>query len=120
MNIDKYIEAVVEADDMPVVICGTDYNIIYMNKSAAKRYEKRGGYELVGKSIFDCHNERSCEIIRELTEKMKCSADLNKIFLYNSKRCGDEDEYLIALRDKNGSYIGFYEKHESRIYEQKG
>jgi len=55
-------------DDFPsaVTICDTKGIIVYMNKKSASTFEKWGGNDLIGKSLFDCHAEKSCKIIHEI------------------------------------------------------
>jgi len=114
----ELLKAVVDADDAPIVICDTEHRIVYMNPTAIKRYEKRGGEKLIGQSIFDCHNAHSREVILSVVDKMKANPDLNKIYTYTKNWGGeDSDVYMVALRNGNGAFIGYYEKHESRIHE---
>ncbi|MCD7737979.1 MAG: PAS domain-containing protein [Lachnospiraceae bacterium] len=114
----EFFEAVVEADDAPIVICDREHRIIYMNPTAVKRYEKWGGERLTGKSIFDCHNSRSREIILSVIARFKAEPELNKVYTYTKNRDGeDRDVYMVALRNKSGDLIGYYEKHESRVHE---
>ena len=47
----NFFKSVIDADDAPVVICDLENTIVYMNPTAVKRYEKRGGAALVGRSI---------------------------------------------------------------------
>lgn len=49
-----------------ITVCDKDGKIIYMNDMAVEQYKKRG--DLIGKNLFDCHNERSREIIKGLLE----------------------------------------------------
>ncbi|MCC8101110.1 MAG: PAS domain-containing protein [Clostridiales bacterium] len=114
----EFYKAVVDADDAPIVICDTEHTIIYMNPTAIKRYEKRGGENLIGQSVFDCHNAHSKEIILSVVAKFMASPDLNKVYTYAKNWGGeDSDVYMVALRDGSGALIGYYEKHESRIHE---
>ncbi len=114
----EFLEAVVEADDQPVVICNTEHKIVYMNPTAIKRYEKRGGAQLIGRSIFDCHNAHSKEIILSVFKQFQENPALNKVYTYTKQKDGDDrDVYIVALRNKNGELIGYYEKHESRVHE---
>ncbi|MCD8104931.1 MAG: PAS domain-containing protein [Lachnospiraceae bacterium] len=116
----EIFKAVVDAEDAPVVICDTEHQIVYMNPTAMKRYEKWGGGALVGRSIFDCHNPRSKEIILSVYARFSDNPGLNKVYTYTKKRDGeDTDVYIVALRNESGSLIGYYEKHESRIHEQE-
>lgn len=106
-----YFKSIVEQDRSAVVICNFRHEIIYMNKSARERYKKHG--ELVGKSIFDCHNAESNEKIREVVEWFAKSPDNNLVFTYHNGR-ENKDVYMVALRGENGELIGYYEKHEFR------
>lgn len=113
MNLSVYFKSVVDSDIMPVVICNTSHEIIYMNPAAVKRYAKRGGASLIGSSLLDCHNDVSNKKIIEVLEWFGSSAENNRIFTFhNSKE--NKDVYMIALRDTSGELIGYYEKHELR------
>ncbi len=116
----EFFEALINADDSPVVICNMEHVIIYMNTTAIKRYAKRGGKELIGKSIFDCHNAHSKEIILSVVDRFLTDRSLTKIYTYTKNWDGeDSDVYMVALRDGDGKMIGYYEKHESRIHESE-
>lgn len=106
-----FFKSILEQDRSAVVICNLRHEIIYMNKSARERYKKHG--ELVGKSIFDCHNAESNEKIREVVEWFAKSPDNNLVFTYHNDR-ENKDVYIVALRGENGELIGYYEKHEFR------
>lgn len=49
-----------------ITVCDRDGVIVYMNDRAVRQYEKRGN--LIGKNLFDCHNDRSKAIINGLLE----------------------------------------------------
>lgn len=49
-----------------ITVCDKDGIIVYMNDRAIEQYKKRGN--LIGKNLFDCHNEHSMGIIRKLLE----------------------------------------------------
>lgn len=51
-----------------VTVCDLNATIIYMNDRACKVFEKYGGRELVGKSLFTCHNEHSCNMIKKFLD----------------------------------------------------
>ena len=114
MEIDSlapFFKSIVEQDRCAVVICNLRHEIIYMNKSARERYQKHG--ELVGTSIFDCHNAESNAKIREVVEWFGKSPDNNLVFTYHNDK-ENKDVYMVALRGENGKLIGYYEKHEFR------
>lgn len=116
MEINNYFKSIIEQDRCPIVICNTEHEIIYMNPSAAERYAKRGGLELVGQSLLDCHNSHSNELINKALDWFRASKENNIIYtFYNEKE--NKDVYMVALRDDAGTVIGYYEKHEYRSRE---
>ncbi|HPB05166.1 MAG TPA: PAS domain-containing protein [Prolixibacteraceae bacterium] len=54
--------------DVRVTVCNKKGVIVYMNQASALGMHKYGGYELLGKSLFDCHNPASSAKIREMLE----------------------------------------------------
>ncbi|MDE5763950.1 MAG: PAS domain-containing protein [Ruminococcus sp.] len=116
MNLSVYFKSIVDSDIMPVVVCSISHEILYMNPTAIQRYAKRGGAELIGKSIFDCHNSDSNEKIRDVVEWFGKSPENNRIFTFHNPK-ENKDVYMIALRDENNNLIGYYEKHEVRTPE---
>ena len=113
MELTPFFKSIIEQDLCAVVICNLEHDIIYMNPAAALRYAKHGGAELVGRSLLDCHTERSNEIIKKVVAWFAESTDHNRIYtFYNEKE--NKDVYMVALRDEAGNLIGYYEKHEYR------
>ena len=112
-DLSKVFKGVLEADRAAVVICDPEHKIIYMNPAAVARYEKWGGRDLLGKSLLDCHNEKSRTMIRKVVDWFSVSKDNNLVYTsYNSKE--NKDVYMVALRDDSGDLIAYYEKHEYR------
>lgn len=110
---EKYFKSIIDQDLCPIVICNIEHEVIYMNPAAAERYVKRGGYDLVGKSLLDCHNEDSNIKIKRVMKWFMESPDNNRIFTFhNSKE--NKDVYMVALRNEKRELIGYYEKHEIR------
>lgn len=54
-----------------ITVCDTNGIILEMNDKSAKTFANDGGNELIGKNLFDCHNERSKEILKELMANKK-------------------------------------------------
>ncbi|MCH5260437.1 MAG: PAS domain-containing protein [Lachnospiraceae bacterium] len=113
MDLSPYFKSVIEQDQCVVVICNLEHKIIYMNPAAVERYSKRGGAKLVGQSLLDCHNERSNEMIKKVVAWFSESADHNRIYTFHNEK-ENKDVYMVALRDEDGTLIGYYEKHEYR------
>ena len=113
MELSVFFKSIIDMDTSAVVICNLEHEIIYMNPTAAERYKKRGGYDLVGRSLLDCHSPASNEKIKNVVDWFLKSPDNNRVYtFYNEKE--NKDVYMIALRDDNGTLIGYYEKHEYR------
>lgn len=113
MELSKYMKSIIDMDRAAVVICDLNHNIIYMNPSAVKRYEKSGGADLIGKSLLNCHNEQSNAIIENVVVWFSESTDHNMIYTYYNEK-ENKDVYMVALRDDDNTLIGYYEKHEYR------
>ena len=115
-NLNEIYKSVLEADRAAVVICDLEHTIIYMNPVAIERYAKWGGKDLMGKSLMNCHNEKSREMIEKVIDWFKASKDNNIVYtFFNEKE--NKDVYMVALRNDEGNLIGYYEKHEYRNHE---
>lgn len=91
----------------PIVMADTDHVMVYMNKAAEEQFEKWGGRKLLGKSVFDCHNDNSCRIIREIFAKMRDGLEEELISDNDKQRV-----FMRAVRDEAGQLIGYYERYE--------
>lgn len=112
-DINEIYKSVLEADRAAVVICDLEHTIIYMNPAAIERYAKWGGKDLMGKSLLNCHNEKSREMIYKVLDWFRASKDNNIVYtFFNEKE--NKDVYMVALRNDDGDLIGYYEKHEYR------
>ena len=113
IDVNEVYKSVLEADKAAVVICDLSHMIIYMNPAAISRYGKWGGKNLIGKSLLDCHNDKSREMIAKVLDWFRKSRDNNIVYTsYNEKE--NKDVYMVALRNENGELIAYYEKHEYR------
>lgn len=109
MELSAYFKSILEQDTSPVVICDTSHTIIYMNPAACRRYSP----SLLGKSLLNCHNGRSRELIDRVLNWFRSDSANNRVHtFYNDKE--NKDVYMIALRNEAGALIGYYEKHEYR------
>ncbi len=113
MDLAPYFRSIVEQDRCAVVICNLEHEIIYMNPTAIERYAKRGGASLVGKSLLDCHSAESNEKIRRVADWFAESPTHNIMHTFHNDK-ENKDVYMVALRDADGTLIGYYEKHEYR------
>lgn len=116
MELSSYFKSVIDQDRSHIVICDLQHKIIYMNPAATVRYSKSGGAQLIGKSLLDCHNAKSGEIINNVITWFEKSKNNNIIYTFRNDK-ENKDVYMVALRDDNGTLIGYYEKHEYRSTE---
>lgn len=113
MELLPYFKSLIDEDRSAVVICDASHRIVYLNPAACERYRRRGGEELVGKSLLDCHNAESVEKIVRILDWFRSDRANNRVHtFYNEKE--NKDVYMIALRDEEGRLIGYYERHEYR------
>ncbi|MDE6663629.1 MAG: PAS domain-containing protein [Lachnospiraceae bacterium] len=113
MELSTYFRSIIEQDKCPVVICNLEHEIIYMNPAAIARYHKSGGDKLIGTSLLNCHNDKSCELIKKVIAWFEENTENNIIYTFRNPK-ENKDVYMVALRDENGALIGYYEKHEYR------
>ena len=111
-DLSPYFRSVLEQDEAPVVICNLNNDIIYMNPAAIERYADDSGEKLIGRCIFDCHGRAAVEHIVKVVEWFQKSPENNIVHTMHSDK---RDVYMVALRDADGRLIGYYEKHESRV-----
>lgn len=104
------LRGILDSYPYPIVFVDDTYIIRYMNRYARYHYGQERGYgSLIGKSIFDCHQqERSAERIRESFERMK--RDGKEVFVGVSAR--NQRIYMQGVRDESGRLIGFFERFE--------
>lgn len=110
--LNKLFKSILEQDPVPIVVCDINHIVVYMNPSAKERYHK----DLTGSNLKDCHNAKSNEMIDKVVMWFGESRDNNIIFTYHNEK-ENKDVYMVALRDDDGSLIGYYEKHEYRNIE---
>jgi DUF438 domain-containing protein len=101
--IPDYIPAIIlENLNHAVMYADTNHIIRYMNAAARKKYAKYG--ELIGKSLMDCHNEKSRRILEDYVVQMKAGADE---FIEQDK--GTHKVYVRSVRNASGELLGYYE-----------
>lgn len=93
MNLTPYFKSIIDQDVASVVICNLKHEIIYMNP-------------------------KSKEIIEKVVAWFEEDKEHNRIHtFYNEKQA--KDVYMVALRDEDGTLIGYYEKHEYRARDEE-
>lgn len=116
-NLNPFFKSIIDQDDTAIVICNLEHEIIYMNPKACEAQAKRGGAALIGRNLLACHSPESREKIQKILEWFKADKSHNWVHtFFNEKQ--NKDGYMIALRDENGTLIGYYEKHEFRTKDE--
>ena len=109
----KMLRAILDSYSTPIVFVDDGYVIRYMNRYAKYHYyEERGYGDLIGKSLFDCHNEeKSRERIMAAFEGMK--KDGKERFVGVNIR--NYRIYMQPVRDEDGRLCGFFERFELNV-----
>jgi DUF438 domain-containing protein len=105
MNEQKILCFLVDDLKDPIVLVDTGHVIRYINKSARQRYQRFG--DILGKSIFECHNETSCDAINKAFNKLK-EGEQEVLISSNEKR----RLFMRAVYDENKKLSGYYERYE--------
>lgn len=112
-----FLKSVIDQDPCAIVVCNLHHEIIYMNPTAIKAYEKWGGKKLLGQSLLNCHNPQSKESIYQVMAWFAADESHNIMYTFHNPK-QNKDGYMVALRD-NGKLIGYYERHEFRNPENR-
>jgi DUF438 domain-containing protein len=96
------IRAILDSLHVPVLYADTYHVIRYMNRKAIERY--RGGADLIGTSLLDCHNENSQKRMIEILAELKAGRE-EVLYLVEETRTVT----MRAIRGQDGSLLGYYE-----------
>jgi DUF438 domain-containing protein len=109
---EKILELILDSFPFPIVFVDTTHTIRFLNKRAEYHYYKERGYgDLMGKSIFDCHKEKSKEEILTLFEKLRNHGQ--EVSLRVNVR--NERIFVVPVRDEDGKLIGYFERFEQNL-----
>ncbi len=103
--------AILDSMPDPVVFVDTGHIIRYLNKAAAAQYQKPDHPDLLGRSIFDCHNKQSRQIILDIFKSFMDGADERFLSINKS----NQKVYMRAVRNNAGEVIGYYERYEVNV-----
>ena len=97
--------AILDSLKNPVLFADTEHVTRYMNRAAIDHYEE--GTSLIGRSVLDCHNERSQQIMIQILADMHEGLE-ERLITDNEKWC----IYMRSVRDPDGKLLGYYERYE--------
>ena len=85
-----------------ITVCNPEGIILEMNDQAAKIFQKRGGKQLLGSNLFDCHPEPARSKLKQLMEQRQMNT-------YTIEKKGIR--YLVHQTPwyVHGQYHGFVE-----------
>ena len=97
--------SILDSLEGPVLFADTDHVTRYMNKAAIAYYTDGKGQ--IGRSLLDCHSERSQAMMVEILAAMHEGLEERRI-------SGEEDPrvFMRAVRDRDGKVLGYYERYE--------
>ena len=98
--------AILDSLKDPILFADTEHVTRYMNKAAIAHYEEEGE-SLIGRSLLECHNERSQQMMVEILAEMHEGLEERLIT--------DNEKYRIfmrVVRDTEGQILGYYERYE--------
>ncbi len=109
----ELLKGILNSYPYPIVFIDDDYIIRYMYRNAEYHYyEERGYKNLIGKSLFDCHNNtQSIEKIKMGYEGIKKNG--KEVFVTVTAR--NQRVYMQGVRDSKGNWIGFIERFELNL-----
>jgi hypothetical protein len=100
--------AIIDKISHPIVFVSNVHVIQYLNKLAQKRYyEQRGYSDLIGKSLFDCHNSISKNKIIAIHQQLREGTDEVCIGVFKGEKIT-----VVGVRDPQGELIGYFERFE--------
>jgi transcriptional regulator with PAS, ATPase and Fis domain len=83
-----------------IMVCDTDGTILEMSDTAIKIYEKEGGADLIGRNVFDHHQEPA-------KGHMMAVVNQRKHVIYTTEKGGLKKLVSIAPWYREGEYAGF-------------
>ena len=101
-----FMAALLDSLKDPVLVADTEHTIRYLNRAAIAYYDE--GESLLGRSLLDCHNERSCGMMVDILAAMQQEGVEEQLIT-------DDEEHRIfmrAIRDPEGRVLGYYERYE--------
>jgi PAS domain-containing protein len=102
----SFLSALLDSLKDPVLVADTEHTVFYMNQAAVAYYEE--GESLLGRSLLECHDARSCDMILEILTAMQQEGLEEQLITDNEKH----RIFMRAVRDPGGRLLGYYERYE--------
>jgi len=101
----RMLNLILDSWNKPIVFVDADHMIRYMNKTAKRHYSKWGN--VIGKSIYDCHNQSSKEIMVSAFNDLRGGE--REVLIVDSKK---HRVYMRGVKDEEGRLIGYCERYD--------
>ncbi len=101
----SFLAAALDSMKDPVLVADTEHRILFLNEAATLHYSEGAG--LLGRSLLDCHNPQSQQMMLEVLEALRGGEDERLITDNEKYRI-----YMRAVRDQTGELLGYYERYE--------
>lgn len=110
MDMEKLLSSFANSIPDPVVITGLDHTVLFVNRAGVELFKE--DESLVGKSVFDCHNQDSRQKMEAVLERLKSGEDEVQI----TTRQGEDPEnrqytFMRAIKNDDGELIAYYERY---------
>jgi PAS domain-containing protein len=102
----RLMAAILDSLKDPILVADTEHVTRYMNRAAMAYYEE--GADLIGRSLLECHNERSQQMMVDILAAMQTEGLEEQLMTDNEKH----RIYMRAVRDPEGGLLGYYERYE--------
>lgn len=99
--------AILDSLKDPILFADTEHVTRYMNKAAIAHYAE-DGESLIGRSLLNCHNERSQRMMVEILAEMH--EGLEERLITDNK---EHRIFMRVVRDTGGRVLGYYERYET-------
>jgi PAS domain-containing protein len=110
---ETFLAAILDSLKDPILVADTEHVTRYMNRAAAAYYEE--GESLIGRSLLDCHNEQSQQMMIDILAEMHEGLE-ERLITDNEKH----RIYMRVVRDAGGKVLGYYERYEPPKVGQDG
>jgi PAS domain S-box-containing protein len=105
MTDETLLTAILDSLRDPILVADRDHVTRYMNRAATAHYSQ--GAALIGRSLLECHNERSQAVMREVLAALEAGEE-ERLITDNEKH----RIYMRAVRGADGRLLGYYERYE--------
>jgi PAS domain-containing protein len=102
----SFLAAILDSLRDPILVADPGHVTRYMNRAAIAYYDE--GESLIGRSLLDCHNQESQQMMIDILAAMQEEGLEERLITDDEKH----RIYMRAVRDASGRVVGYYERYE--------